>query len=807
MITKSILIISLLLGLIIGRGFSQSPSSVAGNGNPLLPGYFADPTIQKFGDTYYIYATTDGIKLASGEPQVWISKDFVNWYDYELKVPVPNGLNNCWAPDVFKAPDGKYYYYMGNCEWGCNIYGFVSDSPMGPFTPLNGGKAVIPAGTSKKDFPALDAQFLVDDDGSVYSFFGTWCTSFGGMGYVKIDPSNMYSILKTGQIPIAQVPKAFEAAYPIKRNGKYFLMYSAGDCRLSSYAVHYSVADSPEGPFKPGKNSPILVTSADGSIDGPGHHSILKDGENYYIVYHRHDNPHSTNGEFRQVCVDKLVFSDNETIEKVIPTHIGVGPLGTNQISAENLAYKAKAGASSYYHLVSKKTAYSTSDYDYRYLPENATDNNNGTMWKAASGDMPQSLVVDLGKTVNVKRVMTQFEYPTFYYQYKIEVSGDSTNWTLFSDKTNNRRSGSPMTDDNDLSARYVKLTVTGTEKSGMIAAVWNIKVYDSTFEIPSFQNAEMTTAPGIPASKSLLADFKVDSLSFGKTISSVKNKGTLGGSFDKIGNPVVAWVDSVKAAQFDGRSYLKLSVKAPASLNWNSAFTASAWVYNPAVGNGECLMVWNSRDNMLQSSYAAMMYGTGGFGAAAHGDGAVDMPYKGIPSAGKWHHILLTFDGMLENIYVDGKLNNQLPISLFVESGDILIGASGEPSENYTGYIANAQLFDKAMTQEEVITLMNATKPKKVTNANTTSSSEGLKNSKNLFRVSSYPGSNSISVSSSGDDNGKMVNLVAMDGRVVSSGKFNDSSNIELSVLNKGIYILVMKNSNSTYSQKFAIY
>ena len=30
-----------------------------GAGNPLLPGYFADPTIKKFGDTYYIYATTD----------------------------------------------------------------------------------------------------------------------------------------------------------------------------------------------------------------------------------------------------------------------------------------------------------------------------------------------------------------------------------------------------------------------------------------------------------------------------------------------------------------------------------------------------------------------------------------------------------------------------------------------------------------------------------------------------------------------------------------------------------------------------
>ncbi len=28
--------------------------------NPIIPGYFADPTVKKFGDTYYFYSTTDG---------------------------------------------------------------------------------------------------------------------------------------------------------------------------------------------------------------------------------------------------------------------------------------------------------------------------------------------------------------------------------------------------------------------------------------------------------------------------------------------------------------------------------------------------------------------------------------------------------------------------------------------------------------------------------------------------------------------------------------------------------------------------
>ena len=707
--------LSFLLGGMCNSVSSQIMPGSHGTGNPLLPGYFADPTVKKFGDTYYIYATTDGIKLASGEPQVWVSKDFVNWYNYKLKLNIPEGLNNCWAPDVIHAQDGKYYFYMGNCEMGCNIYGYVSDSPMGPFEPVNNGKAVIPAGTSKKDFPALDAQFLVDDDGSVYSYFGTWCASFGGMGFVKIDPTDMHSILKTGFIPIAQIPKAFEAAYPIKRNGKYFLMYSSGDCRLSSYAVHYSVSDKPEGPFTPGKNSPILVTNTDGTIDGPGHHSILKEGNDYYIVYHRHDNPHSTNGEFRQVCVDKLIFQDSVTIEKVVPTHEGIGLLGENQVPAPNIAYKAKASAGSYYHLVSGPTPYSHTGYDYSYLPENAVDDNNGTLWKAASSNMPQSLTVNLGKTQQVKRVMTQFEYPTYYYQYKLEVSTDSVHWTLFSDKTTNRRCGSPMIDDNGALAKYVRLTVTGTEKSGVIPAVWNMKVYNTLFEVPAYQNAESKTGPGAESTKSLLVYFNADALKVGSTITKVSNNGKLGGYFETNGTTVVAKIDGVKAAYLDGKNYLKLSKKAPASLDWNSPFTASVWVYNPTVEMGECLLAWNSRDNMLQSTYAALMYGTGNYGAVAHGDGAVDMAYKGVPAKGQWHHILVTFDGALENVYVDGKLNAQTPVSLYVEKGDILIGASGEPTENFSGYIASARLYDKAMTQPEVVALMKSSQPRKL--------------------------------------------------------------------------------------------
>lgn len=695
-------VLCFLLSAAVSFTCPQQQSNSPSTGNPLLPGYFADPTVKKFGDFYYIYATADGIKLASGEPQVWISKDFKHWANQMIELNIPEGLNNCWAPDVVYI-NNKYYYFMGNCERGCNIYGYVSDSPTGPFKPINNGNPVIPAGTSRENLPALDAQYLLDDDGSVYSYFGTWCTSFGGMGVAKIDSQDMYTIQKTGFIPINQIPKAFEAAYPLKRNGKYFLMYSSGDCRLSSYAVHYSVSDNPMGPFRPGKNSPILVSNEDKTIDGPGHHSVLKVGDEYYIVYHRHDNPHSTNGEFRQVCADKLAFSNDSTIEKVTPTHAGISLPDTGANKALDYAYRASVAASSYYHLKAMPTVYNPAGYDYRYSPENVTDHNNGTLWKAASAATPQWITIDLKSEREIQQILTEFEYPTWYYQYKIEVSKDNIRWSLFVDRTANRTPGCPMVDNHSATARYIKLTVTGTQKQGVIPAIWNIKVYGSPTDLPVVSNKPSPENPALQASGELLVSLDAQHIPLGKVKSSIPNQAALKGHFLLYGNPVVENIEGKKAIRFDGNSYLKLSRKAPMSLAWNSPYTVSVWVLNPEIGLGECLVAWNSRENMLQSSYAALMYGKSNFGAMAHGDGAVDMPFKSIPEKGKWHQVTVTFDGALENLYVDGELNAQQPLTLYVQNGDILIGASGEESENLTGYIASARLYNKALTPAEV--------------------------------------------------------------------------------------------------------
>jgi beta-xylosidase len=409
----------LLLFVLYSHAQEKVNVNLPNAGNPILPGYFADPTIKKFGNMYYIYATTDNEMLASGAPTVWYSKDLKNWYNYTMEIPpfTSKPITNFWAPDIVVGNDGKYYLYFGNCEIGCNIYGYVSDTPIGPWKKLDANdKPVISNGYPREGFPSLDAQFFRDTDGKIYGYWGTWVHYNGGYAVGELNSSTMKDMMNSKNIPLSQTPKPFEAAYMMKKGSKYILMYSGDSCHDETYNVRYSYADTPYGPFTEGKNNPILSTTEDKTTHGPGHHSVLEDGNDFYIVYHKHDYPMTRGGLARQVCIDKMIFENDSTITKVIPTSKGIDAIVKSNMP-ENIAINATASASSYYHLQSL-------EYDYKYEPNFVTDDNNATMWKAGSNALPQSLTLDLGSVKEIKRVMTQFEFASYYYQYTLEFDG-----------------------------------------------------------------------------------------------------------------------------------------------------------------------------------------------------------------------------------------------------------------------------------------------------------------------------------------------------------------------------------------------
>jgi beta-xylosidase len=114
-----------------------------------------------------------------------------------------------------------------------------------------------------------------------------------------------------------------EGPFMLKRDNKYYFMWSEGSWGGSDYSVAYAIADSPFGPFKRiGK-----ILQQDEKVGtGAGHHSVIQipGKDEWYIVYHRHPLG-DTAPNHREVCIDRMYFDENGFIKPVEMTFKGVG--------------------------------------------------------------------------------------------------------------------------------------------------------------------------------------------------------------------------------------------------------------------------------------------------------------------------------------------------------------------------------------------------------------------------------------------------------------------------------------------------
>ena len=103
----------------------------------------------------------------------------------------------------------------------------------------------------------------------------------------------------------------------------------------------------------------------------------------------------------------------------------------------------------------------------------NANDGSLSTRWSASSSSYPQWWRVDLGASDTVTNVVINwYNSSSRSYKYKIEVSTNDTNYTTAVDKTGNTTKGD-TSDTFTATARYVRITVTGTSASGGYASFY----------------------------------------------------------------------------------------------------------------------------------------------------------------------------------------------------------------------------------------------------------------------------------------------------------------------------------------------
>ncbi|WP_226789246.1 family 43 glycosylhydrolase [Polaribacter reichenbachii] len=297
---------------------SKNQNNTAKLTNPVIKGHFADPTIVKHKGNYYVYATID--PWGGDELAVFQSSDFINWQRKKINWPTreacstPISTNSrVWAPCVIKGKDGKFYMYV---SVGSEIWAGVSSTPLGPWKNAKADNSPLIKGNMFPKYHMIDAEAFIDDDGKAYLYWGSGLNWKNGHCFIVPLNDDMISF-DENEIKDITPPHFFEAPFMMKKNNKYYLMYSEGKCIDSTYMVRYSVGKTPYGPWTEGATSPVLSTSKDGTTLGPGHHTVFSENNQDYILYHRIKDNNNT--LLREIAIDSLNFDVNGNLLTVEP--------------------------------------------------------------------------------------------------------------------------------------------------------------------------------------------------------------------------------------------------------------------------------------------------------------------------------------------------------------------------------------------------------------------------------------------------------------------------------------------------------
>lgn len=245
-----------------------------------------DPFILTWQGKYYAYGTSSPNGIV-----VYVSDDLKNW---SSPTGVTNGLalnkddvyadRWFWAPEVY-AINGKFYMYFSADEHICVA---TSDSPLGPFRQ----EVQKPMLETEK---SIDNSLFIDDDGTPYLFWvrfndgnNIWMTQLKN-NLIDLKAETMRHCIHVSQ-PWEEIwPRVNEGPFVIKRNGVYFMTYSANSYESPFYGVGVATATNINGPWTKYEGNPILQKP--GKLVGVGHHAIFTDKEGKLrIVFHAHNN-------------------------------------------------------------------------------------------------------------------------------------------------------------------------------------------------------------------------------------------------------------------------------------------------------------------------------------------------------------------------------------------------------------------------------------------------------------------------------------------------------------------------------------
>ncbi len=252
--------------------------------NPILAGFYPDPSICRVGQDYYLINST--FSYFPGIP-VFHSRDLIHWTQIGNVIDRPSQMDftgysvtrSLFAPAI-KHHDGIFYVVCTQVDKGGNFLVTAKD-PAGPWSEPRW----LP-------FDGIDPSLFFDDDGRAWlvnngnppdnrplyeGHRAIWIQEFDIARQQLVGPR---SIIVNGGVDLSKKPVWIEGPHLFKKDGWYYLCCAEGGTSIQHSQVILR-SKSPRGPFEPWSGNPILTQrdldgNAPQAVTATGHASLVE---------------------------------------------------------------------------------------------------------------------------------------------------------------------------------------------------------------------------------------------------------------------------------------------------------------------------------------------------------------------------------------------------------------------------------------------------------------------------------------------------------------------------------------------------
>ncbi|MDX3633186.1 glycoside hydrolase family 43 protein [Streptomyces europaeiscabiei] len=232
--------------------------------NPVIPGFYPDPSVCRAGDDYYLACSS--FEYFPGIP-VFHSRDLVHWTQIgnaldrpsQLRLPPETASSGGIYAPTLRHHEGRFWLIVTNVSGDGNLL-FTATDPAGPWSdPIR-----LPG------VHGIDPDIAWDDDGTC------WCTT-AGVGQIRLDPHTGETFGERRQLwSGAPGAKAPEAPHLYRIGDHWYLLIAEGGTERG-HGVSIARGSAPTGPFEPCPANPILThRGTDHPIQNTGHADLVQ---------------------------------------------------------------------------------------------------------------------------------------------------------------------------------------------------------------------------------------------------------------------------------------------------------------------------------------------------------------------------------------------------------------------------------------------------------------------------------------------------------------------------------------------------